>query len=46
VNRYFSGPGGIAARLRVKFDPSNPNESAYGLNDPASALAALAAAAE
>ena len=46
VNRYFSGPGGIAARLRVKFDPSHPNESAYGLNDPASALAALAAAAE
>jgi acyl-homoserine-lactone acylase len=46
VNRYFSGPGGIAARLRVKFDPSNPNESAYGLNDPASALAALAVAAD
>jgi acyl-homoserine-lactone acylase len=46
VDRYFSGPGGIAAKLRVKFDPSNPNESAYGLNDPASALAALAAAAE
>ena len=46
VDRYFSGPGGIAARLRVKFDPLHPNESAYGLNDPASALAALAAAAE
>jgi acyl-homoserine-lactone acylase len=46
VNRYFSAPGGIAARLRVKFDPSHPNESASGLNDPASALAALAAAAE
>ena len=46
VDRYLSGPGGIAAKLRVKFDPSNPNESAYGLNDPASALAALAAAAE
>jgi acyl-homoserine-lactone acylase len=46
VDRYFSAPGGIAARLRVKFDPSHPNESAYGLNDPASALAALAAAAE
>jgi acyl-homoserine-lactone acylase len=46
VNRYLSGPGGIAARLRVKFDPSRPNESAYGLNDPVSALAALGAAAE
>ena len=46
VDRYFSGPGGIAARLRVKFDPLHPNESAYGLNDPASALAALAVAAE
>jgi len=46
VDRYFSGPGGIAAKLRVKFDPSHPNESAYGLNDPASAVAALAGAAE
>src|SRR5712691_8615364 len=45
VNRYFSGPGGMAARLRVKFDPARPLDSAYGLNDPASALAALAAAA-
>ena len=46
VDRYFSGPGGVAARLRVKFDPARPLDSAYGLNDPASALAALAAAAE
>ena len=46
VDRYFSGPGGIAAKLRVKFDPARPLDSAYGLNDPASALAALAAAAE
>ena len=46
VDRYFAGPGGIDAKLRVKFDPSHPNESAYGLNDPASAVAALAAAAE
>ena len=46
VDRYFAGPGGIDAKLRVKFDPSHPNESAYGLNDPASAVAARAAAAE
>ena len=45
VNRYFAGPGGIAARLRVKFDPASPLDSAYGLDDPASALVALAAAA-
>src|SRR5258705_2675595 len=46
VDRYFSGPGGIAARLRVKFDPARPLDSAYGLNDPAAAIPALAAAAE
>src|SRR5207244_2721215 len=46
VDRYFAGPGGIAAKLRVPFDPQHPNESAYGLKDPASALIALAASAE
>jgi acyl-homoserine-lactone acylase len=46
VDRYFSGPGGMAAKLRVPFDSQHPNESAFGLKDPASALIALAAAAE
>jgi acyl-homoserine-lactone acylase len=46
ADRYFAGPGGIAARLRVPFDLQHPNESASGLKDPASALVALAAAAE
>lgn len=46
VDRYFAGPGGIAAKLRVKFDAARPLDSAYGLNDPASALVALATAAE
>ena len=46
ADRYFASPGGIAARLRVKYDPAHPLDSAYGLADPASALAALAAAAE
>jgi acyl-homoserine-lactone acylase len=32
--------------LRVKFDPQHPLESAYGLADPAAAVAALQAAAE
>jgi acyl-homoserine-lactone acylase len=32
--------------LRVKFDPQHPVDSAYGLADPAAAVAALAAAAE
>jgi acyl-homoserine-lactone acylase len=44
VDRYFAG--GIAPRLRVKYDPARPLDSAYGLADPGSALAALAAAAE
>jgi len=46
VDRYFSGSGGIAEKLRVKFDPDRPLDSAYGLKDPASALVALAAAAD
>lgn len=44
ADRYFGGRG-MAARLRVKYDPKNPLDSAYGLADPASALAALATAA-
>jgi acyl-homoserine-lactone acylase len=46
VDKYFAGTGGIADKLRVKYDPARPLESAYGLADPASALAALSAAAE
>lgn len=46
VDKYFAGPGGIAAKLRVPFDKDHPNESALGLKDPASALVALAAAAD
>ena len=47
VDRYFSGAGGgMADKLRVKYDPARPLESAHGLADPASAAAALAAAAD
>jgi acyl-homoserine-lactone acylase len=46
VDRYFAGRGGIASKLRVKYDPARPLDSAYGLADPASALTALASAAE
>ncbi len=46
VDRYFVGPGGIAAKLRVPFDINRPLESAHGLKDPLSALPVLAAAAE
>ncbi len=47
VDRYFSGAGGgMADKLRVKYDPARPLESAHGLADPASAAAALTAAAE
>jgi acyl-homoserine-lactone acylase len=46
VDKYFAGTGGIADKLRVKYDPARPLESAYGLADPASALAALSAAAD
>jgi acyl-homoserine-lactone acylase len=46
VDKYFTGRGGIASRLRVKYDPARPLDSAYGLADAASALTALEAAAE
>jgi acyl-homoserine-lactone acylase len=46
AERYFGGRGGMESRLRVKYDPAKPLDSAYGLADPASALAALAATAE
>jgi acyl-homoserine-lactone acylase len=47
VDSYFSSAsGGIANKLRIKYDPARPLETAYGLADPAAALNALAAAAE
>ena len=47
VDRYFSAAnGGMASKLRVSYDPARPLESAYGLADPASAAAALSAAAD
>jgi acyl-homoserine-lactone acylase len=47
VDRYFSAAsGGMADKLRVKYDPNRPLESAHGLADPATAAAALSAAAE
>ena len=36
----------MAGKLRVKYDPARPLDSAYGLADPASAAAALTAAAD
>jgi len=47
VDRYFSAAsGGMADKLRVKYDPERPLESAHGLADPASAASVLAAAAD
>ena len=47
VDRYFSAAnGGMADKLRVRYDPARPLESAHGLADPASAVAALTAAAD
>jgi acyl-homoserine-lactone acylase len=45
ADRYF-GAGRMESRLRVKYDPAKPLDSAYGLADSASALTALAAAAD
>jgi acyl-homoserine-lactone acylase len=47
VDRYFSAAnGGMADKLRVKYDPARPLDSAYGLVDPTSAVRALAWAAD
>jgi len=46
AERFFGANGDIDQKLRVKFDPMHPVESAYGLADPASALQALAKAAD
>ncbi len=45
ANQYFGTNGDIDARLRVKFDPMYPVQSAYGLADTARAVDALAKAA-
>jgi acyl-homoserine-lactone acylase len=44
--KMFTDKYRVEADLRVKFDPNHVVDSAYGLADPAKALAALAAAAE
>jgi acyl-homoserine-lactone acylase len=46
VDQYLNQNGGIAPKLRVKYDPAKPLESAYGLADPAAGLTALEAAAK
>jgi acyl-homoserine-lactone acylase len=47
VDRYFSGPGGgIADKLRVRYEPARPLDTGFGLATPDSAVAALAAAAD
>ncbi len=46
AERYLGTGARLDSKLRVKYDPAKPLDSAYGLADPASALAALAAAAE
>ena len=46
ADKYFTGNNGIAPKLRVPYDPARPLETAYGLKDPAGAVAALNAAAE
>jgi acyl-homoserine-lactone acylase len=46
AERFFGTTGDIDPKLRVKFDPKHPVESAYGLADPGSALQALAKAGE
>lgn len=46
VDRYFSAAnGGMADKLRIRYDPERPLDSASGLADPDSAAAALSAAA-
>jgi acyl-homoserine-lactone acylase len=46
ADRYLAGLGGIAGKLRVKYDAARPLETGYGLADVESALRELAAAAE
>jgi acyl-homoserine-lactone acylase len=44
--KLFTDKYRVENYLRVKFDPHHPVDSAYGLADPAAAVAALTAAAE
>jgi acyl-homoserine-lactone acylase len=46
AERFFGTTGDMDAKLRVKFDPKHPVESAYGLADPGAALLALGKAAD
>ncbi len=47
VDRYFSAAGGgMDGKLRVRYDPAQPLESAHGLADAAGAAAALSPAAD
>lgn len=46
ADSYFKGIGGIANKMRVKYDSARPLQSGYGLADPAEAAKALEATAE
>jgi len=46
ADNYFRGAGGIANKLRVKYDRARPLESGFGLADPEGAAKALEATAE
>jgi acyl-homoserine-lactone acylase len=46
ADRYMAGQGGMAAKLRVKYDAARPLETGLGLADPEGAAKALATAAE
>ena len=45
ADKYFGYTGDINPKLRVKYDPAHPLESAYGLADANGALKTLASAA-
>ena len=44
TNEYFGAAGSINDKLRVKYDPEHPLDSAYGLSDTSAALTALSGA--
>ena len=46
ADRYLAGQGGMASKLRVKYDAARPLETGLGLADPDAALKALDAVAE
>jgi acyl-homoserine-lactone acylase len=45
TDRFLGAGGSINEKLRVKLDPANPVDSAYGIADPGAALKALKDAA-